>query len=174
ISIKWLAYSCPFCKLCRKGLQQSTHLARYNGFTIDSTSKYVVFYVSHVTSAPDSLDSAEAASILCAISETPLANAGIVYRAIEYDNAHIGDWIALPGAGAGLDHLAVQYAIAMGLHVLAINTGAEKQALGTMHWIDFTQTCDLVADIKATLGPHAAVVTTVTGAVYAQVIDYLR
>ena len=43
-----------------------------------------------------------------------------VYRAIKYSNTNIGDWIVLPGAGGGLSHLAVQYAAAMGLRVLAI------------------------------------------------------
>ncbi|KAH9939548.1 GroES-like protein [Amylocystis lapponica] len=174
VGIKWLAYSCLDCELCRKGLEQSCLNGQYSGFTVDGTfSQYVVSYVSHVTPIPDGLDSAEAASILCA---------GItVYRAIKYSNAHIGDWIALPGAGGGLGHLAVQYAVAMGLRVLAIDTGAEKQALctklGAERWIDFAQTRDLVADIKAAtggLGPHAAVVTAATGAAYAQAIDYLR
>ena len=43
-----------------------------------------------------------------------------VYRAIKYSNAKIGDWIVLPGAGGGLGHLAVQYAVAMGLRVVAV------------------------------------------------------
>lgn len=43
-----------------------------------------------------------------------------VYRALKYSQAHIGDWIALPGAGGGLGHLAIQYATSMGLRVVAI------------------------------------------------------
>ena len=43
-----------------------------------------------------------------------------VYRAIKYSQTHIGDWIVIPGAGGGLGHLAIQYANAMGLRVVAI------------------------------------------------------
>jgi D-arabinose 1-dehydrogenase-like Zn-dependent alcohol dehydrogenase len=40
-----------------------------------------------------------------------------------------GDWVAVPGAGGGLGHLAVQYAIAAGMRVVGIDTGAEKRSL---------------------------------------------
>jgi NADPH:quinone reductase-like Zn-dependent oxidoreductase len=40
-----------------------------------------------------------------------------------------GDWVAVPGAGGGLGHLAVQYAIATGMKVVGIDTGAEKRKL---------------------------------------------
>ncbi|EMD35531.1 hypothetical protein CERSUDRAFT_85490 [Gelatoporia subvermispora B] len=174
VGIKWLAYSCLDCEPCRKGIEQSCEKGKYSGFTVDGTfSQYVVSYVNHVTPIPSSLPSDEAASILCA---------GVtVYRAIKYSNTHIGDWIVLPGAGGGLGHLAVQYAVAMGLRVVAIDTGAEKKnlctKLGAEAWVDFKETKDLVGDIKAATGgkgAHAAVVTAATGAAYAQAIDYLR
>ncbi|KAL6306584.1 GroES-like protein [Sparassis latifolia] len=174
VGIKWLAYSCLDCEMCRKGLEQSCLNGQYSGFTVDGTySQYVTSWVRHVTPIPEGISSAEAASILCA---------GVtVYRAIKYSKVHIGDWIVLPGAGGGLGHLAVQYAAAMGLRVLAVDTGAEKKKLcmklGAEKWIDFKESKDLVADIKAAtggLGPHAAVVTASTGAAYSQAIDYLR
>ncbi|EJF57406.1 GroES-like protein [Dichomitus squalens] len=178
VGIKWLAYSCLDCEPCRKGLEQSCLNGRYSGFTVDGTfSQYVVSWVTHVTPIPESLQSADAASILCA---------GVtVYRAIKYSNTHIGDWIVLPGAGGGLGHLAIQYAVAMGLRVVAVaphaDTGAEKKELclklGAEKWIDFRETKDLVKDIvDATdgLGAHAAVVTAANGQAYAQAIDYLR
>ena len=40
-----------------------------------------------------------------------------------------GNWVAVPGAGGGLGHLAVQYAIAAGMKVVGIDTGAEKRKL---------------------------------------------
>ncbi|KAI0642618.1 GroES-like protein [Trametes meyenii] len=174
VGIKWLAYSCLDCEPCRKGLEQSCLKGQYSGFTVDGTfSQYVVSWVTHVTPIPDNLSSAEAASILCA---------GItVYRAIKYSKATIGDWIVLPGAGGGLGHLAVQYAVAMGLRVVAVDTGAEKKELvtklGAEKWVDFRETKDLVKDIvEATdgYGAHAAVVTAANGQAYAQAVDYLR
>jgi propanol-preferring alcohol dehydrogenase len=41
----------------------------------------------------------------------------------------LGDWVAVPGAGGGLGHLAVQYAIATGMRVVGIDTGAEKRKM---------------------------------------------
>ena len=45
---------------------------RYSGFTVDGTfSQFVVSWVTHVTPIPEQLSSAEAASILCAVSISP-------------------------------------------------------------------------------------------------------
>lgn len=55
----------------------------------------------------------------------------------------------------------------MGRRVIAIDTGKEKrklcQALGADHWLDFTKSNNIVADIKKVTGgrgAHAAIVTT--------------
>ncbi|KAI0052104.1 GroES-like protein [Auriscalpium vulgare] len=174
VGIKWLADSCLDCETCRKGLEQSCLNAKLSGYTVDGTfAQYVVSYVKHVTPIPDALESTEAASILCA---------GVtVYRALKYSQTTIGDWVVLPGAGGGLGHLAVQYAKAMGLRVVAIDTGADKKELclklGAEVWIDFKESKDIVKDIKdATggFGAHAAVVTTASSSGYEQAIEYLR
>lgn len=69
----------------------------------------------------------------------------------------------------------------MGLRVCAVDTGAEKRdlcfKLGAERWVDFRESKDIVADIKAACdgqGPHAAVVTAATSKAYEQAIDYLR
>jgi propanol-preferring alcohol dehydrogenase len=174
VGIKWLADSCLQCESCRKGLEQNCAEAKLSGFNVDGTfQQYVVSYVNHVTPIPDGIESAEAASILCAGVTT--------YRAIKYSQTQAGDWIVLPGAGGGLGHLAIQYARARGLRVIAIDTGADKKALceklGAEVWIDFKESKDIVADIRAAtggLGAHAAVVTTASGSGYTQAVDYLR
>ncbi|KAI0260290.1 GroES-like protein [Gloeopeniophorella convolvens] len=175
VGVKWLADSCLECEQCRKGLEQSCAKAKLSGYTVDGTfSQYVVSYVSHVTPIPEKLDSAEAASFLCA---------GVtVYRALKYSNTKPGDWVVLPGAGGGLGHLAVQYAAhAFGLRVVAVDTGPEKKALclklGAEKWVDFRETKDLVQDIKDATGgdgPHAALVSAASSSAYEQAIDYLR
>ncbi|KZV65771.1 GroES-like protein [Peniophora sp. CONT] len=173
VGIKWLADSCLQCETCRKGLEQSCRNNKLSGFTVDGTfAQYVVSYVAHVTPIPDGIDSQSAASILCAGVTT--------YRAIKYSNTHAGDWIVLPGAGGGLGHLAIQYARNMGLRVIAVDTGAEKQKLckdlGAEVWVDFA-TQDVVKEIvNATngLGAHAAVVTSASSSGYEQAIEYLR
>jgi propanol-preferring alcohol dehydrogenase len=174
VGIKWLADSCLNCENCRKGREQNCSDAKLSGFNVDGTfSQYVVSYIHHVTPIPDGMDSADAAPILCA---------GVtVYRAIKYCDAHIGDWIVLPGAGGGLGHLAIQYASQMGLRVVAIDTGAEKKELclqlGAEKWIDFNESKDLVKDVRVAcdgLGPHCALVTSANAAGYQQAVGYLR
>ncbi|KAF8549083.1 GroES-like protein [Imleria badia] len=174
VGIKWLAYCCRDCELCRKGLEQNCAHVKNSGFTVNGTfAQYVVSWVHCVTPIPDNLDSFAAASLLCA---------GVtVYRAIKYSDVRIGNWIVIPGAGGGLGHLAVQYAVAMGMRVVAIDTGAEKERLcldlGAEKWIDFKRTTDLVKAIKEACdgrGAHAAVVTSPYSEGYAQAVDYLR
>ncbi|KAF4564657.1 alcohol dehydrogenase [Pleurotus pulmonarius] len=174
VGIKWLADSCLDCEHCRKGREQNCLKAKLSGFNVDGTfSEYVVSYVHHVTPIPDGIDSNSAASILCA---------GVtVYRAIKYSQTEAGDWIVLPGAGGGLGHLAVQYARVRGLRVIAIDSGEEKKKLclelGAEVWIDFKESKDIVADVKAATGgegAHSAVVTTASPSGYTQAVDYLR
>ncbi|KAF8888642.1 mannitol-1-phosphate dehydrogenase MPDH1 [Infundibulicybe gibba] len=174
VGIKWLANSCLNCEQCRKGREQNCPEAKLSGFSVDGTfSQYVVSFVNHVTPIPKGLDSFEAASILCA---------GVtVYRALKYGQTSPGDWVVLPGAGGGLGHLAIQYAKFQGLRVIAIDSGDDKKKLcldlGADHWIDFKQSKDIVADIKAAtdgLGAHSAVVTAASGSGYQQAIEYLR
>jgi len=174
VGIKWLADSCLDCEQCRKGLEQCCDKAKLSGFTIDGTfAEYVVSYVRHVTPIPEGLDSQAAASILCA---------GVtVYRALKFSKTSPGDWVVLPGAGGGLGHLAVQYAKFMGLKVIAVDTGMDKKKLcldlGADKWIDFNETKDIVADIKAAtdgLGAHSAIVTTASPTGYQQALEYLR
>jgi propanol-preferring alcohol dehydrogenase len=174
VGIKWLAYSCLQCEQCRKGREQLCPNAKNSGFSVDGTfSEFVVSWVNHVSPIPEGLQGSDAASILCA---------GVtVYRAIKYSLTDVGDWIAIPGAGGGLGHLAVQYAAHKGLRVVAIDTGAEKKdlclSLGAEKWIDFKESPDLVKSIKEAtdgLGPHATIVTAATGEAYEQAVDYLR
>lgn len=174
VGIKWLADSCLNCESCRAGREQNCPDAKLSGFTVDGTfAEYTVSFVNHVTPIPANLASDEAASILCA---------GVtVYRAIKYSQTNHGDWIVLPGAGGGLGHLAIQYARARGLRVIAIDSGAEKKELclrlGAEVWIDFKETQDIVAAVKAATGgagAHSAVVTTASPSGYTQAVDYLR
>ncbi|KAG9313641.1 hypothetical protein JVU11DRAFT_5973 [Chiua virens] len=174
VGIKWLAYCCRDCEQCRNGLEQNCSNVQVSGLTVDGTfSQYVVSWVHTVTPIPESIDSFAAASLLCA---------GVtVYRALKYSDARIGNWAVIPGAGGGLGHLAVQYAVAMGMRVVAIDTGAEKKQLcldlGADHWIDFKQTPDLVKAVKDAcdgLGAHTAIVTSPYSEGYIQAVDYLR
>ncbi|KAF5348345.1 hypothetical protein D9758_010943 [Tetrapyrgos nigripes] len=167
VGLKWVARSCLKC--CPMTV---THA---NGCSVNGTwADYVVGWTDYVQPIPESLDSAAATPILCA---------GItVYKAIKQSNANIGDWIAISGAGGGLGHLAVQYAVAMGLRVIAIDTGESKRKLcidqlGAEKWVDFMESKDVVKDVTEAaggLGPHAAVIAVGNAIPFNEALLYLR
>jgi len=176
VGVKWIGNVCGQCEMCRKGHDSSCHMSFTNthGFQDDGTfQEYVVSFVNYVTPIPEDIDGAAATPLLCA---------GLtVYKALKQANVSIGQWIAISGAGGGLGHLAVQYAVAMGLRVLAIDTGDVKKklciGLGAEKWVDFMESKDLVKDVQdATggLGPDAAIITAGDITPFNQAIMYLR
>ncbi|KAJ7732584.1 chaperonin 10-like protein [Mycena maculata] len=176
VGIKWIANACLKCEMCRTGNEPCCVMANImtHGFRVDgSFADYALSYVDYVTPIPESLDSAAATPILCA---------GLtIYKALKESNPKIGNWVAIPGAGGGLGHLGIQYAVAMGLRVIAIDTGDVKRdlclKLGAEKWIDFRTTTDLVKEVKdATggVGPHAAVVVASNPGPLDQAVQYLR
>ncbi|MBR7539741.1 zinc-binding dehydrogenase, partial [Mycobacterium tuberculosis] len=56
----------------------------------------------------------------------PVLCAGVtVYKGLKMTDTKPGDWVVISGIG-GLGHMAVQYAIAMGLNVAAVDIDDEK------------------------------------------------
>ncbi|KAL4065488.1 chaperonin 10-like protein [Scleroderma yunnanense] len=175
VGLKFFARTCLKCGFCCEGFGAGCASAAIHGFTVDGTfAEYTVAWTDYVTPIPDSVDSATATSFLCA---------GVtVYKALRQINAHPGDWIAIPGAGGGLGHLAVQYAANMRFRVIAIDTGKEKRdlclSLGAEKWVDFRESgTNLVTDVVAIAdgkGPHAALVTAGAAVPYTQALFYLR
>lgn len=93
-----------------------------------------------------------------------------------------GQWVALPGAGGGLGHLAVQYASAMGLRVVGIDTGKDKEdlvkSLGAEAFIDFKTSSDseVIAEVKRVTngGPHAVIVIAASAKPYEDAMRMCR
>ncbi|GAA5919329.1 hypothetical protein JCM1841_004341 [Sporobolomyces salmonicolor] len=177
VGIKWLADSCLDCENCRMGNEPTCAEAQCHGYTVDgSFQQYAVSYARHVTPIPEGLPLDVASPILCA---------GVtVWKAIKNSNTKAGDFIVIAGAGGGLGHLAVQYASAIGLRVVAIDTGADKKKLcasyGADKFIDFKEHNDpasLIDAIKKVcdgVGPHAAVIAAAGASAYEQALEYIR
>ncbi|SAM81393.1 probable ADH1-alcohol dehydrogenase I [Ustilago bromivora] len=175
VGIKWIATSCLNCSFCRTGAEPNCPHALCSGFNVDgSFQKYAVSYANHLSIIPDALPLDQAAPILCA---------GLtVYKALKEAQLIPGQFVAIPGAGGGLGHLAIQYAVAAGYRVIAIDTGSDKkqlcEQLGAEKFIDFKTSKNLVDDIKAAtpdgFGPQAAVVAASGGLAYQQALDYIR
>lgn len=68
----------------------------------------------------------------------------------------------------------------MGLRVVAIDTGKQKQllalSLGAEAWVDFRESTNIIADVIAATGggAHAALVASGSSEAYSQAVGYLR
>ncbi|KAI0261756.1 chaperonin 10-like protein [Gloeopeniophorella convolvens] len=174
VGVKWIVYACGSCELCRTGFDPLCSKKKIPGLMVNGTfSEYMVASVAHVVPIPDGVPSEEAVPVLCA---------GLTaYKALKISNTKVGDWVAIPGAGGGLGHLAIQYAVAKGLRVLAIDSGESKRKtcleLGAESWLDFAESTDIVTDVMAAcggLGPHAAIVVSTVDRAYNDAVHYLR
>lgn len=101
----------------------------------------------------------------------PILCAGItVYKGLKESGARPGETVAIVGAGGGLGVYAQQYAKAMGLRIIAIDSGEEKRKtchdLGSYAFVDFGTSKNVVKDVQAAtedgLGPHAVILLAVT------------
>ncbi|GAA5931344.1 zinc-dependent alcohol dehydrogenase [Sporobolomyces koalae] len=176
VGIKWLADSCLDCENCREGIEATCSQAECSGYTVDGTfQQYAVSFARHVTPIPEGLPLEVAAPILCA---------GVtVYRGILNASLRAGQQVVVVGAGGGLGHLAIQYASAMGLRPIAIDTGDDKRKLcasyGADKFIDFKDykdTQEFINAIKEATdgGPHAAIVAAAGASAYEAALEYIR
>ncbi|PHH92291.1 hypothetical protein CDD83_8105 [Cordyceps sp. RAO-2017] len=173
--IKWINGSCLNCAFCQTGDEMLCPDALASGCHVDGTfQQYALAKAAHVARLPAGCDLAAVAPILCA---------GItVYRGLKESGARPGQTVAVVGAGGGLGSLAIQYAKAMGLHVLAVDGGAEKRDmcldLGAAAFVDFQTSDDVIADVKAAttdgLGPHAVLLVAVNEKPFRQAAQYVR
>ncbi|KAK6439772.1 hypothetical protein LTR95_004013 [Oleoguttula sp. CCFEE 5521] len=172
--VKWCTHICGICEFCTNGrdeLHCSHHLN--SALNVPGTfQEYVVTDANYATRIPEGVSDEEAGPIMCA---------GVTaYAALKKSEVRPGQWVVLTGAGGGLGHLGIQYAKAMGMRVIAIDGGAAKSELclsvGAEHYIDFTTTPDLAAEVRkyTTYGAHAVVVYASSKASYASAISLLR
>jgi propanol-preferring alcohol dehydrogenase len=62
------------------------------------------------------------------VAMAPILCAGVTtYKGIKETEARPGEWIAVSGI-VGLGHIAIQYAKAMGLHVVALDVSEDRRA----------------------------------------------
>lgn len=173
--IKWLNGSCLACSFCMQADEPLCPDALLSGYTVDgSFQQYAIAKAAHVARIPKHVDLEAVSPVLCA---------GItVYKGLKESGARPGQWVAIVGAGGGLGNMAIQYAKAMGLHVIGIDGGEEKgkacNELGAAAYVDFMSSKDLVAEVKAAtpdgLGPHAVILLAVQEKPFQQATEYVR
>jgi propanol-preferring alcohol dehydrogenase len=170
VGVPWLYTACGHCEYCYSGWETLCHAQQNTGYSVQgSFADYVLADPEYVGLIPDALSFVEAAPILCA---------GVtVYKGLKETEVKPGEWVVISGIG-GLGHLAVQYAKAMGMYVVAVDISPEKLRLakevGADVVIDATKE-DPAAVVQSKLGgAQGVLVTAVSRTAFAQGVGMLR
>ena len=170
VGIAWLHSACGYCEFCLAGWETLCHAQQNSGYSVDgSFAEYALGQADYLGRIPDKLSFTDAAPILCAGVTT--------YKGLKETKARPGEWVVISGVG-GLGHVAVQYAKAMGLHVAAVDLGAEKLELARKLGAELTVdagTEDPARIIQEKIGgAHGVLVTAVSVKAFKQAIGMLR
>ncbi|MEL6277976.1 MAG: zinc-dependent alcohol dehydrogenase [Pseudomonadota bacterium] len=169
VGVPWLHTACGRCRHCVTGWETlCRNDPAYTGYTVNGGfAEFVDADPNYVGLLPSALDFAPAAPILCA---------GVtVYKGLKETDARPGDTVVISGIG-GLGHLAVQYAKAMGLHVIGVDIAADKLALARQMGADQVVNAaevDPVAEVQAGGGAEAVLVTAVSTKAFDQAVGML-
>jgi alcohol dehydrogenase, propanol-preferring len=171
IGVPWLFSACGHCEYCLTGWETLCKQQKNSGYSVNgSFAEYVLVDPDYVGHIPANVDFNAIAPVLCA---------GVtVYKALKETEARPGQWMVISGIG-GLGHLAVQYAKAMGLHVVAVDVGQDKLDLAMKLGADFAVNAlepDAVARVlkETDGGAHGVVITAVSPKAFAMGINLLR
>jgi len=166
VGVPWLHSACGHCRHCLGGWETLCAEQRNTGYSVNgSFAEYVVADPEYVGRIPDQASFVDIAPILCA---------GVtVYKGLKRTDTKPADWVVVSGIG-GLGHLAVQYARAMGLNVVAVDVDDAKLALakqlGAALGVNARKT-DPVAWIQKELGgAQGVLVTAVSSKAFEQAI----
>jgi len=170
VGIAWLHSACGHCNFCLAGWETLCLQQQNSGYSVDgSFAQYALGAADYLGRIPKELSYVEAAPILCAGVTT--------YKGLKQTETKPGEWVVISGVG-GLGHVAVQYAKAMGMHVVAVDLGAEKMALARKLGADITidaSTQDPPKEVQKQVGgAHGVLVTAVSLIAFKQALGMLR
>jgi propanol-preferring alcohol dehydrogenase len=170
VGVPWLHTACGHCEHCLSAWETLCDSQQMTGYTVNGGyAEYVLADPGYVGHLPRGLEFAPAAPLLCA---------GVtVYKGLKVLDCKPGDWVVISGIG-GLGHMAVQYAQAMGFHVIAVDVAEDKLALARELGAQVTlnaATQDPVAEVQRQVGgTHGVLVTAVSRAAFGQAVGMLR
>jgi len=171
VGVPWLHDACGHCEYCETGWETLCEHQHNSGYGVDGGyADYVLADADYVGRLPASADFFAMAPILCAGVTT--------YKGLRETEARAGEWVAISGIG-GLGHVAVQYAKAMGLLVVAVDIAADKLALARELGADATidaGAADAVEQVRKLTGggAHGVLVTAPSQAAFGQGIAMAR
>lgn len=170
VGVPWLHEACGRCEQCMSGWETLCAEQRRTGYDVDGGfADYVIAKADFAVKLPSGLSFEQAAPLMCA---------GLtVYKGLMMTDSAPGDWVVVAGVG-GLGHLAVQYARAMGLQVLATDIDEAKLTLAARLGATITlnvRECDPVSYVHRSIGgAHAALVTAVSPSAFGQSVAMMR
>ncbi len=170
VGVPWLHSACGHCDYCVSGWETLCKEQQNTGYSVNGAfAEYVIADPNFVARLPDAVDFAEIAPVLCA---------GVtVYKGLKETETKPGQWVVISGVG-GLGHLAVQYAVAMGLHVAAVDVDEMHLELvrkvGAEVVVNASQ-LDPVAFIQKEIGGgHGVLVTAPVLSAFQQAMGMVR
>jgi len=168
----WLWSACGECEYCETGWETLCPNQKNGGYSVDgSFGQYMLVDARYAPVVPEGVDLAAVGPILCA---------GVtVYKGLKVTDTKPGEWVLVSGIG-GLGHIAVQYAVAMGRRVAAVDVDDAKLELARTHGAEVTVNAATSADAAAEIqektggGVHGALVTAVNAHAFPQAVGALR
>ena len=155
VGVPWLHTTCGHCRYCLGGREPLCEQQQNTGYSVNGGfAEYVVADPNYVGLLPDNVGFVDIAPILCA---------GVtVYKGLKATDVKPGDWVVVSGIG-GLGHMAVQYAKAMGLNVIAVDVDDAKldlaRRLGASLGVN-ARKADPAAFVKTEVGGAQGVLVT--------------
>src|SRR5437899_9478006 len=168
VGVGWHGGQDGTCLACRRGDFVNCANGKICGITFDGGyQEYMVAPVEALAQMPESLDTAEAAPLMCAGVTT--------FNSLRHSGALPSDLVAVQGIG-GLGHLGIQFAKKFGYRVAAVGRGPGNAALakklGAEVYIDSAAT-DPAAELQKLGGASVILATATSGKAMSAVIGGL-
>jgi len=168
VGVGWHGGQDGTCLYCRRGDFRNCRNLKIPGISYDGGyQQYMVAPVEALVPIPESLDSAEAAPLLCAGVTT--------FNSLRHSGALPGDLVAVQGIG-GLGHLGIQYANKFGYKVAGIGRGSGTEALarslGASVYID-TSAANAAQELQKLGGAQVILATAPNSKAMSELVDGL-
>ena len=171
VGVAWLHDACQQCEYCETGWETLCEHQHNTGYSCNGGfAEYCIASAAFAARLPANVDFQAIAPILCAGVTT--------YKGLKETEARAGEWVAISGVG-GLGHVAIQYAKAMGLKVVALDIAEDKLTLARSCGADLAVDArdpDCVSSILARTsgGAHGVLVTAVSPPAFSQALKIVR
>ncbi|GAN72295.1 alcohol dehydrogenase AdhP [Acetobacter syzygii] len=170
VGVPFLYSACGHCEHCFAGWETLCQKQEETGYSVNGCfAEYVVADPNYVAHIPAGVDPIKVAPVLCA---------GLtVYKGLKMTDTRAGDWVAVSGAG-GLGQMAIQYGVAMGLNMIAVDIDDAKletaRKLGAVHTVNAKTTDPAAFMQKEVGGVHGGLITAVSTKAFSQAMGYVR